>query len=88
MKSIEETNRIMQKIPLEWRNRWCGGENGACACLGCVQIGNRAVMAEELTGQSYSGDPEYINEGKIPKEIREKLKITKEEWLAWKSQKL
>lgn len=82
-KTIQETNEIMQTIPKEWRTRWCGGENGACACMGCVQIGNRLIMAKEITGNEYKGDPEYISESKIPQEIYDKYKITKEEWKAW-----
>lgn len=80
------TNEVMQTIPKEWRNRWCGGEKGACACMGCVQIGNRLIMAKETTGKDYLGDPEYIDERKIPKEIYDKYKITKEEWETWRTQ--
>ena len=42
--SPEEVDEIMEGIPVGWRNRWCGGENGPCACLGCVQTGNKAVI--------------------------------------------
>ena len=41
-------DEVMQEIPSQWRRRWCGGEAGPCACLGCVQIGNRRVMAERM----------------------------------------
>jgi pyridoxine/pyridoxamine 5'-phosphate oxidase len=84
-KNIEEIDAIMQQIPTEWRNRWCGGENGACACMGCVQIGNRAVMVKAGQGHEYQGDPEYINEDKISPEIYKKYKITREEWDLWKA---
>lgn len=73
----------MNTIPKEWQKRWCGGEKGLCACLGCVQIGNRLIMYKEVTGEKFRGDPEYINEKAIPLEIYQKLKITKEEWKLW-----
>lgn len=75
----------MAQIPAEWRNRWCGGERGPCACMGCVQIGNRAIMAKAVTGMPYRGDPEYISEAKIPRDIFDRLKITREEWENWRS---
>ncbi len=76
----KDVDAIMQSIPEEWRNRWCGGEQGPCACMGCVQIGNRLIM----TGRSvYNCDPEYIDESTIPKKIYKMFKITKEEWEAW-----
>lgn len=84
MKSFEDIDKIMQTIPEAWRNRWCGGENGACACMGCVQIGNRVIMWEESNSGSFSLDPEYIDESKIPQELYDKYKITKDEWLFWK----
>ena len=82
----KNVNEIMQTIPKEWRHRWCGGEKGACACLGCVQIGNRLIMAKETTGMAFIGDPEYIDESKIPEDIFNKYKISKKEWEAWKSE--
>ena len=85
MKSLEEINRIMETIPRAWRQRWCGGEQGPCACMGCVQIGNRLVMVKEATCQEFMGDPEYIDETLISPEIYKKYKITKEEWLLWKA---
>ena len=50
---------------------------------GCVQIGNRISMFEKTTGNKFSGDPESINESKIPKEVYSALKITKDEWKFW-----
>jgi hypothetical protein len=85
MRTLEEINKIMETIPKEWRHRWCGGENGTCACIGCVQIGNRLIMAKETLGIEYTGDPEHIDESRIPKEIYDKYKISKEEWEFWKS---
>lgn len=79
-----DVDQIMQTIPERWRRRWCGGERGPCACMGCVQIGNRIIMAETITGRSYQGDPEYIKEAAIPRDIYNRFKITKEEWEAWK----
>ncbi len=81
---MKDVDAIMQTIPKEWRNRWCGGERGACACMGCVQIGNRLIMFKEITGNEFPGDPEHISERNIPPEIYKKYKITKEEWEAWK----
>ncbi len=80
----KDVGAIMQSIPAGWRNRWCGGENGPCACVGCVQIGNRLIM----TGlKVHQVDPEYINEAKIPKEIYDRFKITKLEWETWRHKK-
>lgn len=85
MKSEAEIDTLMAKIPVSWRNHWCGGERGPCACMGCVQIGNRSIMAEAFTGTPYRGDPEYIGEDMIPREIYDRLKITREEWDNWRS---
>lgn len=85
MKTDNELNEIMQTIPKEWHDRWCGGEYGPCACMGCVQVGNRLIMVKEMTGSKYNGDPEHINESRIPPEIYNKYKITKDEWKLWKS---
>lgn len=79
----DDVEAVMSKIPEKWRERWCGGEDGSCACNGCVQIGNRAVMVEAITGQKHRGDPERIDERKIPKAVFEKFKVTKAEWQAW-----
>lgn len=76
----DDVDEVMKTIPEGWRWRWCGGENGPCACLGCVQIGNRLIM----TGRTvYQGDPEYIDEQKIPLDVYDKYKVTKSEWDAW-----
>ncbi len=83
MKTIDEINSIMNTIPKDWKNRWCGGESGPCACMGCVQIGNRLIMYEKATGMKFYGDPEYIEIELIPIEIYEKYKITKGEYLLW-----
>jgi hypothetical protein len=84
-KTEQQVDSIMAAIPEEWRRRWCGGERGACACLGCVQIGNRAVIAEKITGQPYRGDPEYIDENRLCEHgaVYDDNKITREEWDAW-----
>ncbi len=83
MKTLEEINEIMKTIPERWRKRWCGAEEGPCACLGCVQIGNRLIMYKNITGREFTGDPEHLDEEKFPKEIYDKYKITKEEWQLW-----
>ena len=80
MKSYKEINKIMQTIPQGWRTHWCGGERDPCACLGCVQIGNRLIMTGLKVTQI---DPEHIDERSIPPEIYEKYKITKKEWQDW-----
>lgn len=87
MKTEPTVDAIMRAIPEGWRMRWCGGEEGACACMGCVQVGNRAVIAEQITGEKYSGDPEYLNEAKLQAHgaVYTDHKISREEWEAWKS---
>lgn len=84
MKTTQEVDSLMATVPESWRYRWCGGERGPCACMGCVQIGNRYAMVKATTGRHFPGDPEYINESQLPAEIVAKTKITREEWLAWK----
>ncbi len=79
----DDVDVVMQTIPEEWRSRWCGGENGPCACMGCVQIGNRVIMVETVTGTKYRGDPEYISETKMPAEVYDRFKITRPEWEDW-----
>lgn len=83
MKTDQEVDAIMQTIPADWRRRWCGGERGACACLGCVQIGNRMVMAKKALGRPYGGDPERIDEAAIPLEVFNEFKVSRQEWEAW-----
>jgi len=81
LKTLKEINEIMNTIPLEWRKRWC--ESQYCACVGCVQIGNRIIMYEKATGKKFVGDPEYISETEISQAIYDKYKISKEEWQLW-----
>jgi hypothetical protein len=76
----DDVDAVMQTIPTEWRERWCGGEGGPCGCMGCVQIGNRLIMAGLRASQV---DPEYIDETKIPADVYAKYKITKDEWISW-----
>ena len=83
MKHINEIKRIMNTIPNEWRKRWCGGEDGPCACAGCVQIGNRIIMYEKTTGRKFLGDPEYISEESVTHAVYERYKISKDEWQLW-----
>ena len=84
MKTFNQVNAIMLAIPENSRYYWCGGERGPCACLGCVQVCNRVIMYEKTLDKIFIGDPEYIDESKIPKDIFNKYKITKEEWEMWK----
>jgi len=86
MKTAAQIDEIMRAIPEEWRTRWCGGERGECACMGCVQIGNRAVMVKKITGEEYRGDPEYIDESKLREHtaIYAEYKLSREEWESWK----
>jgi len=81
MKTPEELNALMQRIPEKWRKRWCQAE--LCACMGCVQTGNKQIMAEAMSGNKYIGDPEYIDESRIDPDVYKTLKITKEEWEVW-----
>lgn len=74
----DDVDAVMQSIPEAWRTYWC--ESDACACMGCIQVGNRLIMAKMRASQI---DPEYIDESKIPPEIYAKYKVTKEEWAAW-----
>lgn len=76
----DDVDAVMQTIPAEWRTRWCGGENGPCGCMGCVQIGNRLIMAGLKVHEI---DPEYIDEAKIPPDTYRKYKVTKDEWNEW-----
>ena len=80
-----QVDAIMRTIPEDWRYRWCGGERGPCACLGCVQIGNRMIMVERHYGHKFQGDPEYIVESQFPPDIYNELKVTREEWQDWES---
>ena len=85
MKTNDQIDAIMSAIPESFRTRWCGGERGACACMGCVQIGNRAVIARIITGEEYRGDPEGISEAALQqhREIYAANKLTREEWVSW-----
>lgn len=74
-------DEIMQQIPADWRYRWCRAQ--VCACMGCVQTGNKSVMAKAQLGQPYRGDPEYIDRSKIAPEIRDSMTISHDDWLAW-----
>jgi hypothetical protein len=84
-KTDEQVNAIMAAIPEGWRKRWCGGERGLCACFGCVQIGNKAVIAEEISGVRYEGDPERISESALMAhtDVYAENKVSREEWDAW-----
>jgi len=85
-KTPEQVDAIMSAIPEEWRGRWCGGEYGACACLGCAQIGNRAVIHGKVFGKRYIGDPEYISEAALrqrdPTTYADN-KLSKADWDSW-----
>lgn len=84
MKSFEEIDAIMQTVPEEWRDRWCLAiSQGGCGCMGCVQIGNRYIMVEKASGTKFRADPEYIDESKIPEDIYNKYKISRDEWEYW-----
>lgn len=80
-----EVDEIMSNIPENVRYRWCMAE--ICACMGCVQVFNRQVIVEKTTNKSWHGDPEYIDEAVLKTSVKEyaQYKITKEEWLSWKS---
>lgn len=86
-KTDAQIDAIMAAIPEDSRRRWCGGERGPCACLGCVQICNRAVIVEKITGEKYLGDPEYIDETKLQAygAVYEDHKLSRVEWESWLS---
>lgn len=86
-KTPAQVEAIMASIPERWRTRWCGGEHGPCGCMGCVQIGNRAVILKKITGRPYLGDPEYIDEAKLQehREVYEAHKLSRAEWESWMS---
>lgn len=83
----EQVDAVMQAIPVRWRTRWCGAETGACACMGCVQTGNRQVIAEKITGEPWRGDPESIDEGRLQVHgaVYTENKVSRDEWEAWMS---
>lgn len=86
MKTEEQVDAIMAKIPEAWRSRWCGGERGPCACLGCTYTGSKAVVAGAIQGAPYKGDPEYISEARLRDEhadIYASHMLTRDEWQAW-----
>lgn len=86
MKTEQQVDALMATIPEKFRQRWCASiepGGGGCACMGCVQICNRAVMVERLTGIKFHGDPEYIDERKIPADVYAECKISRQEWEAW-----
>lgn len=79
----DRVEKVMLTIHPASRKRWCGGEDGACYCMGCVQVSNRRIMWEEMTGKKFFGDPEHIDEREIPREIYNKYKISKQDWEIW-----
>jgi hypothetical protein len=76
----KDVDAVMQSMPEAWRTRWCGAEGGPCACMGCVQVGNRLIMVGKTASQR---DPEYISERNIPNNVYKKYKVSHGEWLAW-----
>jgi hypothetical protein len=89
MKTPEQVDAIMQRLPLEWRKRWCAAyeSESGCACMGCVQVGCRALMFEVVAGRPYRGDPERIDESRIAPAVREQFRPTRDEWAAWRARK-
>lgn len=85
MKTDAQIDAIMNAIPERWRRNWCGGERGPCACLGCVQTGNKRIIADKIRGERYLGDPEYIDEAKLQNygHVYEDNKIRRGEWESW-----
>lgn len=78
MSRADDVDAVMQTVPVKWRARWCEAEQ--CACMGCVQVGNRLIMVNRRADQI---DPERIDERQIPPAMYAKYKITKEEWADW-----
>ena len=85
MKSEAEVDAIMAAMPENCRTHWCNRGEAACACIGCVEIGNRAVIIEKITGVKFTGDPERIDEGKLREhgEVYTSNKVEREEWQCW-----
>lgn len=84
MKTPEQVDAIMERIDERSRYRWCGGERGPCACMGCVQICSRSLMYEKTYQTEHRGDPEYIDYRRFPPIVHERYGVTREEWEAWK----
>lgn len=84
MKTPEQVDAIMDRIDEDSRYRWCGGESGPCACIGCVQNVCQVQAFERHYGFKYRGDPERIRIIPIPAETRNEFLPTREEWEAWK----
>lgn len=78
--NADRVDAIMSTIPPKWQDRWCGGENDPCACMGCVPIANRLIMMGLAANQI---DAERIDESVIPSEVYQKYKVTKAEWAEW-----
>lgn len=83
MKTPEQVDAIMAKIDEDSRYRWCGGERGPCACIGCVQNVCQVQAYEKHFGRKFHGDPEWIRQIAIPAEIRAEFLPSREEWEAW-----
>ena len=45
MRTIDEIDEIMKKLPVEWR-RWCG-HGGVCACIGAANCSAKYIYKEE-----------------------------------------
>lgn len=82
-RSLATIDALMQLMPEQYQKRWCGGERGACFCMGCVQILNRKIMWEAMMGRRFLGDPEGIVESRIPSEIQDRYKVTRDDWERW-----
>lgn len=77
MKTIDE---LMEKIPLDWRYRWCEAES--CYCMGCVNKSGRLPYDKNDWQEWKSRNP---NDHKTPDDhlIYQDPGPRKAAWEAW-----
>lgn len=46
-KTQRQLDKLMQKMPENWRYRWC--EAQVCACMGCANRGNGRIQEKGFT---------------------------------------
>jgi hypothetical protein len=47
-----QLHELMLKVPKKYRHRWC--KNGACGCLGCVQMPAWGILKAGFTEQQHA----------------------------------
>lgn len=84
MKTAQQIDALMSEIPKAWQTHWC--QSGLCACLGCVQTGNKATIYKAVTGRPYGGDPERISAQKLIEaapDLCAANTLTRADWEDW-----